>query len=420
MYANLAVLAAIVLVYGAVSGRLERSPVSGALVFMGVGFLLGPGVLGVLDFGIGAVEIRLLAELTLALVLFVEAADANLDVLKKSFRIPLRLLTIGLPLSIALGFALGVPIFPDLTLLEVALLATMLAPTDAALGKAVVKNPNVPPSVREGLKVESGLNDGVCVPVLFAFLAVATGSASSEEGTVGLGLALFAREIGIGAVVGVVFGLGASKTLGPLSRREGWIGDSWLPMMVPALALLCFATAQALHGSGLIAAFVGGITVALLRPPRLHDWLRAAESIGDTLSLLIWIAFGAVVIDHALPKFGWDHVLYAVLSLTAIRMLPMFLSLTGLPLGTDGKLFVSWFGPRGLVSIIFVIIVLDAGTPGGESLAMTVVCTVVLSIIAHGLSAVPLARIYGARATGRAHGLAQERAPDQAGHAGSV
>ena len=396
VYENLAVLAALVLVYGAVSGRLERSPVSGALVFMGVGFLLGPGVLGVLNLSVGTGELRLLAELTLALVLFVEAADADLDVLRRSFQIPTRLLAIGLPLSIALGFALGIPIFPDLTLWEVALLATMLAPTDAALGKSVVTNPNVPPSIREGLKVESGLNDGICVPVLFAFLAVAVGSASSEESTVGLGLGLFAREIGIGAVVGVVFSLGACKTLGPLSRRPGWIGDTWLPMMVPALALLCFATAQTLHGSGLIAAFVGGITVAVLRPPKKHDWLRAAESIGDTLSLLTWVAFGAVVIDQALPKFGWDHVLYAALSLTVIRMVPMFLSLTGLPLGTDSKLFVSWFGPRGLVSIVFVIIVLNAGVPGGEDLAMTVVCTVILSILAHGLSAVPLARIYGA------------------------
>ena len=271
VYANLAVLAAIVLVYGAVSGRLERSPVSGALVFMGVGFLLGPGVLGVLNLSVGTGELRLLAELTLALVLFVEAADADLDVLRRSFQIPTRLLAIGLPLSIALGFALGIPIFPDLTLWEVALLATMLAPTDAALGKSVVTNPNVPPSIREGLKVESGLNDGICVPVLFAFLAVAVGSASSEESTVGLGLGLFAREIGIGAVVGVVFSLGACKTLGPLSRRRGWIGDTWLPMMVPALALLCFATAQTLHGSGLIAAFVGGITVAVLRPPKKHE-----------------------------------------------------------------------------------------------------------------------------------------------------
>ena len=397
VYSNLAVLATIVLAYGAVSGRLERSPFSGALVFMSLGYILGPGVLGVLDLTMGAGGFRLVAELTLALILFVEAADANVSVLKRSYRIPERMLAIGLPLSIALGFVVGVPIFPDLTLLEVALLATMLAPTDAALGKAVVTNPNVPPSVREGLKVESGLNDGICVPILFAFLAVAAGSASREGSTLWLGLELFAREIGIGAAVGVVLSLGASKTLGPLSRRPGWIGETWLPMMVPALALSCFATAQALHGSGLIAAFVGGITVAFLRPPKKHQWLQAAESIGDTLSLLTWVAFGAMVVSQALPQLGWDHVLYAALSLTVIRMLPLFLSLTGLPLGTVDKLFVGWFGPRGLVSVVFVIIVLDRDLPGADSMAMAVVCTVLLSIVAHGLSAVPLARIYGAR-----------------------
>ena len=393
----LAILAATALIYGAVAGRLERTPVSGAVVFVGIGLLLGPVGLGALELRVDTGEIRLLAELTLALVLFVEAADADLGVLRRSFRIPTRMLAIGLPLTIALGFALGVPIFPDLTLLEVALLATMLAPTDAALGKAVVTNPDVPPSVREGLKVEAGLNDGICVPVLLAFLAVASGSVSSEDSTIGLALGLFAREIGIGAVVGIVLALPAGLTLDPLARRGGWIGRTWLPVLIPALALLCFATAQMLHGSGLIAAFVGGITVALVRPENKHEWLHAAEATGDTLSLLTWVVFGAVVIDQALPRFGWDHVAYAVLSLTVIRMLPMFLSLTGLSLGTDGKLFVGWFGPRGLVSIVFAIIVLDAGVPGGDSLAMTVVCTVVLSILAHGLSAVPLARIYGAR-----------------------
>jgi NhaP-type Na+/H+ or K+/H+ antiporter len=397
VYAMLAILAATVLVYGTVAGRLERTPLSGALVFLGIGLLLGPVGFGVLDLSVNTGELRLLAELTLALVLFVEAADADLDVIRRSFRIPTRMLTIGLPLTIALGFALGVLIFRDLALLEVALLATMLAPTDAALGKAVITNPNVPPSIREGLKVEAGLNDGICVPVLFAFLALAVGSVSSEDSTIGLALGLFAREIGIGAIVGIVFAVVACKTLGPLSRRGGWIGGTWLPVMVPALALLCFATAQTLHGSGLIAAFVGGITVAVVSPANKHEWLHPAESAGDTLSLLTWVVFGAAVVGQVMPRFGWDHVVYALLSLTVIRMLPMFLSLTGLPLGTDGKLFLGWFGPRGLVSIVFVIIVLDTGVPGGDSLALTVVCTVILSILAHGLSAVPLARIYGAR-----------------------
>ncbi len=382
------------------AGRLERTPVSGALVFLPLGVLLGPVGLGVLDLPVGTGEIRLLAELTLALVLFVEAADADVAVLRRAFRIPTRLLAIGLPLTIALGFVLGVPIFPELTLIEVALLATMLAPTDAALGKAVVTNPNVPPSVREGLKVESGLNDGICVPVLFAFLAVAVGSAPGGDSTLGLALGLFVKEIGIGAVVGAALAAAATLTLGRLDQRGGWIGHNWMPVVVPALALLCFASAQSLHGSGLIAAFVGGITIDLMsrkNKEQRHVWLHAAEATGDTLSLLTWVVFGAAVLGDLLPHFGWDHVAYALLSLTVIRMLPMFLSLTGLPLGADGKIFVAWFGPRGLVSIVFAIIVLDAHVAGAGDLAMTVACTVVLSILAHGLSAVPLARLYAAR-----------------------
>jgi NhaP-type Na+/H+ or K+/H+ antiporter len=400
VYATLAILAATVLVYGTIAGRLERTPFGGAIVFMGIGLLLGPVGLGLLDLSVDTGELRLLAELTLALVLFVEAADADLDVLRQSFRMPTRLLAIGLPLSIALGFVLGALVFPQLALLELALLATILAPTDAALGKAVVTNPNVPKSVREGLKVESGLNDGICVPVLFAFLALAVESASSEDSAIGLALGLFAREIGIGALVGIVLAAAASVTVGHLDRRGGWVGSTWFPVVVPALALLCFASAQALHGSGLIAAFVGGITIDLMdreTREKKHEWLRAAEAAGDTMSLLTWVVFGAAVIGQVMPRFGWDHLVYALLSLTVIRMLPMFLSLTGLPLGTDGKLFVSWFGPRGLVSIVFVIIVLDTGVGGGDALALTVVCTVILSILAHGLSAVPLARIYGAR-----------------------
>ena len=396
MYSLLAMLAAIVLVYGFVAGRLERTPFSGALVFTGLGLLLGPFGLGVLQLDVGEEELRVLAELTLAMVLFVEAAATDLDVLRRSVKIPVRLLAIGLPLTIGLGFVLGIPIFPHLSLLELALLATMLAPTDAALGKAVVTNPNVPASVREGLKVESGLNDGICVPVLLAFLALAVDRAASEHDPVWLVLGLFAKEIGIGAVVGIVFG-SAAAYLGPRAQRSGWIGGSWLPVLIPALALLCFATAQASHGSGLIAAFVGGISFAIVRKEVKHELLEAAETTGDTLSLLTWVVFGAAVVGAYLPRFDVSHVLYAVLSLTVVRMLPMFLALTGLPLGVDGKLFVGWFGPRGLASIVFAIIMLDAGVAGGDDLATTVACTVILSILAHGLSAGTLARIYGKR-----------------------
>ena len=200
MYENLAILAAFVFLYSLLSGGLERTPVSGAIVFVVFGLVFGPLGLGLLNLKVDAEGLSTLAELTLALVLFTDAANANLGELKHSFRIPQRLLLIGLPLTILLGFGTGVLLFDGMTLFEIAILATMLAPTDAALGKAVVTNEDVPSNIREGLNVESGLNDGICVPILFVFLALAT-NAGVEGGTSMLALKLVAQAIGIGVAV---------------------------------------------------------------------------------------------------------------------------------------------------------------------------------------------------------------------------
>ncbi len=205
-YQVLTVLAAFAFLYSLVASRLERSPVSGALVFVAAGLLLGPAGLGLIDLQLNSKGIRWLAELTLAVLLFTDSANANLAILRRFEAIPARLLLIGLPLTILLGFGIGLLLFPDLSLFEVALLATMLAPTDAALGKAVVTNQAVPEAVRESLNVESGLNDGVCVPVLLLFLALATGSASGWD-TASLAVKLPLQAIGIGAAVGLTLGL---------------------------------------------------------------------------------------------------------------------------------------------------------------------------------------------------------------------
>src|SRR5210317_1685795 len=221
MYEDLAIMAVFVFLYSIVSGGLERTPVNGALVFILVGIALGPVGLGVLNLNIEREGLRTLAELTLALVLFTDAANANLGVLKKSFHIPQRLLLIGLPLTILLGFGVGVLLFDTLTLFEVAIVATMLAPTDAALGKAVVTNDSVPASIREGLNVESGLNDGICVPILFVFLALALGKAG-DEGPWTLALKLVAEEIGIGLAVGLALTFLAVRLL-KFTRHRGWV-----------------------------------------------------------------------------------------------------------------------------------------------------------------------------------------------------
>ena len=202
MYETLAILAVFIFLYSISSGGLERTPINGALVFTAFGLALGPLGLGILSLDVDKEGLRTLAELTLALVLFTDASNANLGVLKKNIAIPQRLLLIGLPLTILLGFGVGVLVFDGLTLLEIAILATMLAPTDAALGKAVVTNEAVPSNIREGLNVESGLNDGICVPILFVFLALVTAT-GAETSTPVLAMKLVAEEIGIGVAVGV-------------------------------------------------------------------------------------------------------------------------------------------------------------------------------------------------------------------------
>ena len=395
MYENLAILATFVFLYSIVSGRLDRTPINGAVVFTAFGLALGPLGLGLLKLEMDSEGLRTLAELTLALILFADAANADFGILKKSIQIPRRLLLIGLPLTILLGFGVGVLLFDGLALLEIAILATMLAPTDAALGKAVVTNESVPANIRESLNVESGLNDGICVPILFVFLALATG-AGGEGSTSMLALKLVAEEIGIGVAVGVGLTILGSWLLRMCADR-GWVTETWRQIPVVALAIACFAVAPLLGGSGFIAAFVGGLLFGWIAKDLKHKLLLAAEGTGDTMVLITWVIFGAVVIGRRVGSLSWEVVLYALLSLTLIRMLPVFLGLAGSGLRADEKLFMGWFGPRGLASIVFAVIVFNEHLPGGDTLTMTVVCTVVLSIIGHGLSANPLVAALAAR-----------------------
>jgi len=395
MYLNHAVLAAFVFIYSVVSGRLDRTVFNGAILFTTFGLIVGPLGLGILNLSVDAEGLSTLAELTLALVLFTDASNANLREIKHSFRIPQRLLLIGLPLTIFLGFVAGVIVFDGLTLVEIAIIATMLAPTDAALGKAVVTNEAVPANIREGLNLESGLNDGICVPILFIFLALDS-SVGIEGGTSMLTLKLVVEAIGIGAVVG-----GGLTFLGVhvLDRcvDRGWVTDTWRQLPVPALALTCFAAAQWLGGSGFIACFVGGILFGRLEKQHKSRLLLAAEGTGDTLALITWVVFGAAVVGQSISSFSREVVLYALLSLTIVRMLPVFLVLAGTNLRSDEKLFMGWFGPRGLASIVFAVIVLNEHLPGGGTISMTVVCTILFSVIAHGLSANPLVALLEAR-----------------------
>lgn len=395
MYEEMAILAVFVFLYSITGGGLERTPFNGAIIFTAFGLVLGPLGLGLLTLNVDAEGLSTLAELTLALVLFTDAANADLGVLKKSFHIPQRLLLIGLPLTILLGFGAGVLLFGGLTLLEVAIIGTMLAPTDAALGKAVVTDASVPADIREGLNVESGLNDGICVPILFVFLALVSES-GVDGNTSALVAKLVAQAIGIGVLVGIGLTVLGSHLI-KVAEARSWITETWRQLPVVALSVSCFALAQYLGGSGFIAAFSGGLLFGGITKEHKHRLLLAAEGTGDTLGLLTWVVFGSAVMGQSIAYLSWDVLLYALLSLTVVRMLPVFLVLSGMNLTVGEKLFMGWFGPRGLASIVFAVIVLDSHLPGGGTISMTVVCTIMMSIVAHGLSANPLVAALAAK-----------------------
>ena len=398
MYLDLALLAAGALLFSIVAGRVERSWLTGPIVFILFGFLIGPLGLGLLSMEVKAGTLKFMAELTLALVLFIDAAGADLKVLRRESAIPTRMLLIGLPLTLLLGFGSGVMLFSEFSLIEVAILATLLAPTDAALGQEVVKNQSVPANLRQGLNAESGLNDGVCVPILLVFLALASGGGGHGAGEhVGgnyLALTLLAEELGIGLLVGLVL---VTLTVYVLryARAQGWLTSTWIQIPVVALSISCFATAQYVGGSGFIAAFCGGLLFGYLMGDERKELLHSAEGTGDTFALITWVLFGAAVVGSSIGHLSWSIVIYTILSLTVIRMVPIFLSLLGSGVSTEGKWFLGWFGPRGLASIVFAVIVINADLPHGETITTVVSLTVVLSIVLHGISAKPWASRWG-------------------------
>jgi sodium/hydrogen antiporter len=395
MYEDAAILAAVVLLYSIGAGRIGRSWLSGPIIFTATGLILGPAGFDALRLPLTAANLRTLAELSLAMVLFSDAAHADLRVVRRTLGVPGRLLLIGLPLTIVLGTLVGLPAFRRLDALEVALLATLLAPTDAALGAPVVTNAAVPAATREALNLESGLNDGICVPVVLILLDLAIGT-EIQGSTARHVLTVVLEEIGIGLCVGLALTGGAVAVL-RLASRLGWTSQHWLHIPVVALAALCFSAAQALGGSGFIACFTGGLLFGFLQGTGNPDLLSGASSTGEVLALLTWVVFGGPVVERLLPQMTWQMVIYAVLSLTVIRILPVFLALAGTGMTTATKLFIGWFGPRGLASIVFAVIVFDAGLPGRSTVAATAACTVLLSVIAHGMTANPLVARFGQR-----------------------
>jgi sodium/hydrogen antiporter len=388
----LAIVAVTLLAVAAISGRLSGTVVTPAMVFVAVGLLVGPKVLGELDLESSSGTVRALAEATLALVLFCDASRIDLGQLRREFGVPVRLLGIGLPLTIALGALAAGVIFDRLSVEEAVILSIVLAPTDAALGQAVVTEPRVPGRIRQGLNVESGLNDGICVPLLFAAVAAADVQSAISEGRSAATLLL--EEIGYGVVGGVVGGLVVAMIVIHAGRRD-LIAGAWRQVIPGAGAALAYGTASALGGSGFIAAFVAGMTfrLALRRDP--DDINDLSEQVGNVLNGVTFLFFGAILLGPALGDLTWELALYAVLSLTLARMLPVVIAMLGTRARPPTLAFLGWFGPRGLASIVFAVIVIEeSNLPHEHLIVLAIYLTVGLSVFAHGLTAAPLANRY--------------------------
>jgi NhaP-type Na+/H+ or K+/H+ antiporter len=389
---ELAIIAAAVLAVAGVSRRLTGTAVTPAMVFVIVGVLVGPLVIDEVTAAPTGEGVRTLAEATLAVVLFADASRIKPRLLRREYAVPVRLLGVGLPLTIALGAVLAAVIFDQLNATEAIVLAILLAPTDAALGEAVVTEPRLPSRIRQGLNVESGLNDGICVPLLLIALAAAEVEDSASTGHAAI--RIVAQQIGYGVLGGVAAGCAAAGVVAVANDR-GLITESWLQVIPVAGAGLGYGIAVALGGSGFIAAFVGGAVFGALVSRESEQASRLNEELGELLGGVTLLVFGAVLLGPTLEHLTWQIALYAVLSLTLIRMLPVAVGMIGTGARKPTIGFLGWFGPRGLASIVFAVIVVEeAQLPQAGTILATTYVTIGLSVIAHGVTAAPLAGRY--------------------------
>jgi NhaP-type Na+/H+ or K+/H+ antiporter len=396
-------IALLVLTYGYISKALTAINISGPMFFSGIGLLISPLGLDVSQVDVNAEFVTIIVEIALVLVLFSDAALLDIKLLRRSWRVPARLLVIGLPITILLATFIAQLIFPDEPAIYMLLLALLLTPTDAALGKAVVSDPNVPKKIRSTINVESGLNDGIIFPLVITVLAMITSGLTEANAGDSHWFRYVLQQVGFGIIFGAAIGYCGAK-LSMISVNKNWMVGSYQNLIPIALAILSFYLAEYFHGNGFIAAFFAGLVAGNTSTQAKEHIEDFAESEGELLVLISFFLFGLAFVPQAISYVTFEVCLYAFLSLTVLRMLPVMFSLLGAEL--DGKkldlstlAFVAWFGPRGIASILYVLIVAHEVKmiegAGFETLYATVMVTVLFSIIAHGVTAQPLANWYG-------------------------
>jgi NhaP-type Na+/H+ or K+/H+ antiporter len=390
---SLAIITAGLLLYSLVSGRLTGTILTAPLIFIVFGFALGSGGFNLAAVDVEHSAIHVIAEITLILVLFTDAARIDLNRVRQDHNLPVRMLIVGLPLTIAAGTLIAAWVFPAFSIWEAALLAALLAPTDAALGQAVIAAKVVPVRIRQAINIESGLNDGIALPavLLLATLAGVAADATQTGEWVWFGLS----QVTLGPLAGIVIGYVGARLLDAAIER-GWSSSAFQGIGILSLAVFTYVLAELIGGNGFIAAFVGGMVFGHSVRNSCTFLFEFMETEGQLLMLITFLVFGAALLPEAVAHLTPEMLLYAVLSLTVIRMIPIALSLLGTGLSAPSTLFLGWFGPRGLASILFVLLILeDSDVPHVEELLSVTVITVALSALLHGISAAPLAQLYG-------------------------
>jgi sodium/hydrogen antiporter len=380
----------LIFLHAIVSGRLARTVVTAPMLFTTAGLAVGLLLPATAPGGDHQLHLLLtIAEIGLVLLLFTDASKTSPAALKSAGSLPVRLLSVGMLLTIGLGMLAALWIFPGLSIWEAGILAAILAPTDAGLGQVIVNSRRVPLRIRQSLNIEAGLNDGMAVPFLLFFIALAL---HAGDGEATFGRFLY-EQLGWGTLVGLVVGGMGGLLLGVFHRRE-WMAHSWVQLGVVALPVLCLLASAGAGASAFIAAFVAGIAVQFgFRQAGSHS-VAFTEDWGQLFNLAVFFLFGLFV-ARALDELTWTHVLYGVLSLTVLRMVPVALASLGAGLSRATVLFMGWFGPRGLASIVLGLVYLEhalashATLAGDATIRLAVIATVLLSIYLHGVTALP-------------------------------
>jgi len=395
MHGNLVILIIVLVIigYGFFSKILARFNISGPMVFTIIGLLLSPLIFGSESVNFNGERVQIIAEITLILVLFSDASALNLKKLKKEWILPTRLLLIGLPITIVFSAYIAKGFFPDESMIYVLLLALILAPTDAALGKAVVSDKKIPENIRSTINVESGLNDGIVFPVLITVTAIII-SGTAGEGQSDGWLGYVIKQVVFGAVIGSLTGL-ISARISTWVIKNKWMEEHYENLVPIGLAIFSYYLAEHFGGNGFIAAFFSGLFLGNHSEDLRDNIENFAESEGELLIMICFLVYGIAFLPAFIPFIDLSVLIYSILSLTILRMLPVALSLIG-KANFSTMLFIGWFGPRGIASILYMLIVVQklGSIKGHEKIFAVMTVTIFLSIFLHGLSAKPFANLY--------------------------